>query len=434
MDSFNGNINESISKMALIKRKSVAIIGSGISGIVSAYSLYKQFNVILFESESQLGGHTFSMPVSDPNLGQINIDMGFIVFNLINYPLFAKFLKDLNVNYQDSDMSFGFYDKQKDFFYNSDFPNGTFSKRRHFFSVKFWRFLNEIRLFNKHVMNDLNTNQLGSFTVLEYLSRLPFSNLLINAYVLPMGAAIWSCPKEQINDFPAAPFFKFWKNHHLLTLGNRPVWKTVQGGSQSYINAFKKIFNGEIRLNEKVTKIIREPNKVKILTNKKQSVEVDFVIVATHADQALTMIHQPSNIESDLLGAWKYSKNSVCLHTDQSSMPPKRNVWSSWLVNQSSDDLLEMNYYMNRLQNLQSSVDYFVSLNNNSNINSGKKIMTKFFTHPIFNAASIKTQSQLNELNTGPLFFCGSYFGNGFHEDGVRSAIQAVNQLNKTYD
>ncbi|MEK9657259.1 MAG: FAD-dependent oxidoreductase [bacterium] len=408
-------------------KKKVAVIGSGISGIVSAHMLQHKYDVLLIEAKERLGGHTYTVPVNDPVLGPLNIDMGFIVFNLLTYPLFTQFLKGLGVDYQDSDMSFGFYDKEKNFYYNSDFPFGTFAQKRQVISPRFWRFLYDISAFNKRVLRDLNQDNIGEQTVGQYLETLDSGILLKQAYILAMGAAIWSCPIKEVLGFPAKAFFLFWKNHQLLTLGTRPIWKTLVGGSQRYIDAFERKFQGEIKINDPVKRVKRNTKGVEIQGERGSKYQVDLAIIATHADQALKILDQPTTREKQLLSVWNYSTNTACLHSDPSVMPPRKVAWSSWEVQQIKNDAdsLQMSYYMNRLQRINSDTPYFVTLNDPNNIRIEKIHHRVSFTHPIYSSDSLQSQTYLSELNQGKLHFCGSYFGNGFHEDGVRSAVDA---------
>ena len=345
----------------MTSKKNVTIIGSGISGISSAYYLQNDFDVTLIESQHRLGGHTHTVLTHDKTA----VDTGFIVFNLKNYPFFTQFLSDLDVAYQNSDMSFGYYDALSSFWYSSDFPWGVFSQKKHLLSPKFWSFLREINRFNTQVCHDLDAHTMGDLSLDDYLQSIGCSHFFKQSYVLPMGAAIWSCPLSCILSFPAHSFFSFWKNHALLTLGKRPTWKTVKGGSQRYIDAFKAQFNGRILTGCPATSVKRHPHHVTVTLHDHSNIETDYVILATHADQALRLLSDPSTEEKTYLGAWNYSKNTVCLHTDPSVMPPHKNAWSSWLVKKPSNEHthLQMTYYMNRLQRLNASHDYFVTLN-----------------------------------------------------------------------
>ena len=411
-------------------KQKVTVIGSGISGITSAYLLSQQYDVTLVEANTTLGGHTHTVSVEDELGFKVNVDMGFIVFNHGNYPLFTKFLDQLNVEYQDSDMSFGYYDVDKELWYASDIPKGIFSQKKRLFSPCYIRFLRSIPKFNARVLDDLDKGLIESNSLEQYLDSLPFTKFFYDHYVLPMGAAIWSCPIENILKFPAKSFFSFWKNHSLLTVGNRPTWKTVKGGSNSYIKAFLKQFPGTIKTGVPVTNIHRNPTSVSVRLENNEVIESHYVIIATHADQALRLLESPTKLESELLGVWQYSRNTVVLHTDSKVMPPKMSAWSSWLVQKPKHhNILHMTYYMNRLQKLNTPSHFFVTLNEQQTINPDLIKHVAKFTHPIYDEASVATQPKLPELNTDRTRFCGSYFGYGFHEDGVRSAVEPCKTL-----
>lgn len=410
-------------------KKKIGVIGSGISGIVSAFLLDKKYDVTLIEGDYRLGGHTNTISVDDQVLGSIGIDTGFIVFNLQNYPLFTKFLNQLDVSYQDSDMSFGLWDLQQKFWYSSDFPKGVFSDYKNIFSPTFWCFLKEIKSFNKKVLKDLECCAMGSLRLGEYLDIQGYTSFFKHSYLLPMGAAIWSCPTEHILKFPAHSFFSFWKNHSLLTLGKRPVWKTVSKGSQTYISKFLNQFQGTVLKGSPVISIEETQDEVEVTLKNHRKFKFDYVVVATHADQALSLLKKPTDNQKKLLSSWQYSKNQVCLHTDISVMPPKRSAWASWLVQNSNDRNLVMTYYMNRLQKFHSPVDYFVTLNHFGSISKDKIIKIINYKHPVYDQRSLDSQKELPKLNKGPIFFCGSYFGYGFHEDGVKSAVDACQHL-----
>ena len=243
-----------------------------------------------------------------------------------------------------------------------------------------------------------------------------------------MGAAIWSCPTSEIQLFPAKQFFDFWHNHCLLSVANRPVWKTVLGGSQSYINQFKVQFSGTVLINSPVSKIRRERNGVCLLVNGVES-RFDKVLIATHADQAYALLADPTRNETKLLSAWEYTHNTVYLHRDKSVMPPSKSAWASWCVKRSPANQLNLSYYMNRLQPLDTKLDYFVTLNDASLIDAGKIVETIHYAHPKYTFNSMNTQSHLHELNQSPIFYSGSYFGYGFHEDGITSSLSAIKAM-----
>lgn len=413
--------------------KKVAVVGSGISGIVSAYLLDSRYDVTLIEADERLGGHTHTEQVMGADGILTPVDMGFIVFNLKNYPLFTRFLEQLEVSYQDSDMSFGFYDRGEQFWYSSDFPQGIFSQTKNLFSLRYLRFLTEINTFNSLVLEDLDSGEIGDVSLKDYLDRLPVSDFFKASYVYPMGAAIWSCPIETIYAFPAKSFFSFWRNHALLTIKNRPTWKTVSGGSRSYIQAFLRKFQGKVMINSPVRKIQRQSDGVTVYITNKEPLVVDSVIIATHADQALALLEDPTKLEKNLLGQWSYSRNKVFLHSDKRVMPPKMSAWASWVVQRHGPSkTLNMTYYMNRLQSLESPTHFFVTLNDDSLISSETVHKTWRVTHPVFDRKAVETQALLSHLNSGYVRFCGSYFGYGFHEDGVRSAVETCKDFGVT--
>lgn len=406
------------------KNKSIAIIGSGISGIFTAYLLDKKHNVTLFEANATLGGHSNTVHHDGRD-----IDTGFIVFNDLNYPNFTRFLHELNVKHQDSDMSFGFYNSAQPFWWCSDIPFGVFSQKRNLISSDYWHFLSEIKRFNTSIKKDLHTKRIPNESLETYLEQYNFSDSFKNHYIFPMGAAIWSCPISQICHFPARAFFEFWNNHRLLNVTDRPTWKTVRGGSRRYLDAFEAQFSGHIKLNHPILSIQRNVNTVTIRTPN-SSQEFDHVVIATHADQALAILSDPNKLETELLSQWHYSKNRVDLHHDSKIMPPRKSGWASWLVHQNqTTQALSMTYYMNRLQKLNASKNYFVTLNDEGTIQPSTIIKTINYTHPIFTAHSLSTQSRLKELQTNLTSYCGSYFGYGFHEDGARSAVNVAHHL-----
>ncbi len=399
--------------------KKIAIVGSGISGLSAAYILNKKYNVTLFESGDRLGGHTNTVTLDNG----LSIDTGFIVFNSINYPYFCKFIKELDVKTIESNMSFAYFNSESSYHYSSDFPKGLFSTRKNIFSPSFYYFLYEIIRFNRlgKQYNDLVESDI---TISEFLTRHGFSNKFINEYVIPMGAAIWSTSQSDTHHFPAKTFLSFWNNHHLLQLFNRPKWRTIEGGSKNYINAVVKKINLNYHLNHPIKRIDRSEHKI-TLHGANSSHVFDGVVIATHADQALKMLAAPSQQEQALLGQWQYSTNKTDLHQSSSIVPKQRDGWASWIYTRFNDDEMTASYWMNRLQALHTSIDYFVTLNAQQRIPAEDIHYSTVYEHPMMTKDSIATQSSLHSLN-GYMntYFCGSYFGNGFHEDGIHSAVQ----------
>lgn len=409
----------------LEERAEVAVVGAGISGITAAYLLQKRFNVTLFESSCALGGHAHTVMVQDPTLGEIGIDMGFIVLNNRNYPLLTKLFKELDVAIQSSEMSFGFYCEKTGFAYSGMSLNGLFANRRNLFSPTFYRFLIELKNFSDAGLASLVDGGLENLTLGQFLKQKNISHKLINDYLIPMGAAIWSCAEEGVLNYPALSFLSFFKHHGLLEFTNRPQWQTVVGGSRSYIKQFQKQFHGEIRTNSPVKSISRNDGPVV----KTETSETKFaaVVLATHAPTSLKLLESPSEAEHAILSPWRYTQNRVTLHKDETYLPPNKRAWASWNYRRklTRSPLPSVSYWMNNLQSLKTKQTYCVTLN--EKIPADKTIKSEVFEHPLYNADSIATQKQLNEIQgSGGVYYCGAYFGNGFHEDGCRSGKEVA--------
>jgi len=411
----------------------IAVVGSGISGIVASILLQERYKVTLFEKNDYVGGHTNTIPVTEGG-GSFGVDTGFIVFNDRTYPNFSRFLARLGVDAQDSDMSFSYYDPFRRVMYSSDMPGGLFADRRNIFRPSFYRMAMDIGRFNASARRDFRAGVLAGITLGEYLRRGAYGSAFIDNYFLPMAAAIWSAPTGKVMDFPCETFIRFYENHGILDLGHGVRWKTVSGGSNAYVRAFLKSFKGSVRMSSAVTGIERGDGKV-FLTLADGSVEsADAVVVATHADQALALLRDPTPDEKGLLGAWTYSKNHTALHTDAGRMPASRRAWVSWNYIQTGGadrrSPVSLTYYMNRLQRLRAGREYFVSLNQSDLTRKDAVIYETVYEHPQYDFASMKTQPLLPGLNgRRNTYFCGSYFGYGFHEDGARSAAAACDLL-----
>ncbi len=407
----------------------VAVVGGGVAGIVSAYLLQHKYQVTLFEQNHYLGGHTNTIEIKDGPDAGLAIDTGFIVLNDATYPLFQKFLAQLGVATRNSEMSFGFQCLQSGFVYAGNNLNGLFAQRGNLFSLKFYRFLLEIARFNKQARQDLATGTVPHETLGEYLQRGHFSKFMSTHYLLPMAAAIWSTPTLWAAEFPAESFLRFFNNHGLLSFSNRPQWKTVVGGSYSYIKAFCKTFTGDILLNAGVENVFRTKTGVRLQLSDGRSEEFDRVVIATHADQALRLLGDPSADEQRLLAPWQYQLNRTVLHTDASLLPPQRAAWSAWnftreATQHAEDQPVFVSYYMNRLQGLTAQRDYCVTLNRSESFHPETVIAEFAYQHPQYSFSSLSTQAELPNLNgVRNTWFCGSYFGYGFHEDAVRSAV-----------
>lgn len=406
----------------------IAILGAGVAGISAAHILQNKFEVWLFEKDTRLGGHTHTHQVTGVQ-GQTHfIDSGFIVFNERNYPNFVKFLQDLEVETQASNMSFSFDSPTRDFFYAGTNLNGLFAQRKNLFRKDFWRCFSEVPRFfsvGSKVLEEEN----GSISLGELLTSHNFKREFIDLYLLPMGAAIWSTPANEMLKFPALSFLKFWKNHGLLNLLNRPQWRTVTGGSHQYVHKFESRFKGKILKGASIQKIQRSAEKVSVFLESNSFV-FDKIIFATHANQILPLLADPSEEETNALGVWRYKKNPTVLHSDRSVLPAKKRAWASWNYREFSKDRIAVSYHMNRLQSISSNIDYCVSLNWPEQIPSSKIIAQMNYEHPLYDRASVAAQNSIKKLNgQNRTYFCGSYLGSGFHEDAVRSSVETAKSL-----
>ena len=414
----------------------IAVIGSGVAGLTSAYYLSKDHHVDIFESSGRVGGHTHTVDVTDPQLGSIPVDTGFIVFNETNYPHFIRLLSQLGVSYQNSDMSFSFECPQRPFYWGSDFPNGVFAQRQNIIRPGFYRFLWGVNQFNNGCLTDFEAGISPLVTLGEYLDTKRVSRDVLMDYVLPMTSAIWSASYSDSLKFPVRSFIQFWKNHQLLELGKGIQWKTISGGSITYVNSILNTISGRVHLNSPVNSVWAEGDSA-VLSVNNESVRYDAVVVATHADTAYSMLAFPRPDETALLGQWRYSKNRTFLHTDTRFMPRSRPAWCGWNVRKPAqsnfDHPASVTYWMNRLQSIASTTPYLVTLNPESPVRDEAVIKEMVYTHPQMTKAAMDTQPMLHTLKTrSRIVFAGSYFGFGFHEDAVASAVRAVAAITAT--
>lgn len=415
-------------------RQNIAVIGGGVAGIVAAYLLQQHHDVTLFEQNDYLGGHTHTIEIPDgPDAGTA-VDTGFIVLNDATYPLFQKFLAQLDVETRVSDMSFGFQCRKTGLVYAGTDLNGLFAQRRNLANPKFLRFILEIARFCRQALEDLEKEPIPRVSLGEYLQRGRFSPYMIDNYLVPMAAAIWSTPALRVVDFPAGPFLYFFRNHGLLSLRNRPLWRTVVGGSSRYVKAFSQSFQGQLHLSTPVRSIQRQDQQVVINLANGSTFSCDRVVLACHADQALRLLEHPAELEQRLLSPWHYQKNHTVLHTDSSILPHLKRAWASWNFTREpggdAEQPVYVTYYMNRLQGLKVDRDYCVTLNHHEPFRAEQVIAAMDYHHPLYTHESMATQKDLPQLNgQNRTYFCGSYFGYGFHEDAVRSG----NEVGKAF-
>ncbi len=414
--------------------KRIAVVGSGVSGLVAAATLSSRYHVDLYESEPRLGGHTATIDVSVPE-GDYAIDTGFIVFNNRNYPRFKGLIDKLGLAYQPTEMSFSVTDPVDGWVFNGHTPNSIFCDRRNLVKPAFYRFLLEIARFNKVAKARLATGEPIdlSLTVGDLLREEGFSDTVARKYLLPMGAAIWSSSLADVRDYPLAFFLAFFNNHGLLDLSNRPQWYTLIGGSSSYIPHFQSQVSGETRVGSAVTRVVRDSAGVRIDTAAGEGEHYDDVVLACHSDQALAMLDNPTDAEARVLGAIPYSENRVILHRDESALPRKPLARASWNYRLGADESTApaVTYSMNILQCLPEGAPPFsVTLNPNHPIDDDKILGEYRYAHPQFGVGMIDAQAKRSDIcGVDRVHFCGAYWYNGFHEDGVRSALDVCERL-----
>lgn len=414
--------------------QNIAVIGGGVAGIVAAYLLQQRHQVTLFERNDYLGGHTHTIEIADGPDAGLAVDTGFIVLNDATYPLFQKFLSRLGVATRVSEMSFGFQCRQTGLVYAGTDLNGLFARRRNLVSPRFYRFLVEVARFSRKAREDLAAEKIPPVTLGRYLKDGRFSSFMVENYLVPMASAIWSTPALKIGDFPAEPFLRFFANHGLLSFRNRPRWRTVIGGSHAYVKAFARGFHGCLHLDTPVREVRRETDGVWITLAGGESLCFDQVVIATHADQGLRLLKEPSPLEQRLLSAWRYQKNHTVLHTDSSLLPIRRRAWAAWNFTREATTSPKrpvfVTYYMNRLQGLATRRDYCVTLNRQEPFRPETVIAEMDYHHPLYSFESMATQAELPHLNgKHRTWYCGSYFGYGFHEDAVRAAVDVAESL-----
>lgn len=419
------------------RRLRIAVIGSGAAGIGAAYLLQHKHDVTIYERNDYIGGHTHTVIVSDgPDAGTA-VDTGFIVLNDRTYPTLNRFLSQLKVPIRDSEMSFSFTCERRGFFYNGSSLNGLFAQRRNLFNMRFLRMIREIFVFNRRALKDLQAGRLAGLTLDKYLQKGFYSKAFRDDYLFPMAAAIWSTAPTRMQDFPAEYIVGFYENHGLLSLRDRPQWKTVVGGSHQYVKAFLKNFRGDVRLNTPIRRIRREAGGVAIELPDHDIQRHDLAVIATHADEALRLLADPSPDEKRALGAWTYERNRVTLHTDESVMPLARRAWAAWNyareAQEGGESPVSLTYDMNRLQGLKTKSRYFVSVNRHGRIAPDSVVRELEYTHPVYTFDSLHSHDLLKSINgRNNTYYCGSYFGYGFHEDAIHSGAQVAAEFGLT--
>ncbi len=409
----------------------VAIIGSGVAGMTAAYRLHQQgHEITLYEANDYYGGHTATIDIE--HKGQHwAIDTGFIVYNDWTYPNFINLLNELHVEWQYSNMSFSLRCEQTGLEYNGTSVNSLFAQRLNALRPSFLRMIYDILRFNKRAQN-LIKNPDHSITLSEYLLRHHYSKSFIEQYIIPMGRAIWSASESSMLSFPAHFFVDFFNRHGFLNVNNRPVWRVVKGGSREYARKLVASFQHRIRLNSPVISIHRTADCVNIGITNGHVERYDYVVMACHSDQALKILDQPTPLESEILGAFPYQENAVTLHTDIRMLPrtPRaRAAWNYHLLSH-QQDRVALTYDMNVLQNIISPTKFLVTLNRDQDIDPRTVLGRYVYHHPVYTPKAVHAQKRHGEINgLNRSFYCGAYWGHGFHEDGVVSALRMLDQF-----
>jgi uncharacterized protein len=412
----------------------IAIIGTGIAGNVAALNLHKEHDITVFEANKHIGGHSHT---HDLEWGgkHYTVDTGFIVFNYKTYPHFTRLLKELDVAVQPSNMSFSVKCEHSGLEYNGNTLNTMFAQRRNLFNPAFYRMLSDILRFNREAPLLLGADN-NKLSLGEYLSKNKYGSKFIQQYLIPMGAAIWSADPKQMYAFPASFFIRFFDNHGLLSVSDRPQWYVIQGGSREYVRKLTAPFSHRIRTQSSVESIVRHSDHVSIKVVGEAVENFDQVFIATHSDQALRMLKDASVAEREVLAAIPYQSNEAVLHTDASVLPKRQLAWASWNYHLLANDQqrVPVTYNMNILQGINAPVQFCVTLNNSAAINPDKIIKSINYDHPQFSPQGIAAQQHQQEINgVNRTYFCGAYWRYGFHEDGVVSALNAIDHFQERH-
>lgn len=415
----------------------IAVIGAGISGLTAAYYLKDQHQVTVLESADRIGGHTATMDIHHGGRDYA-IDTGFIVYNDWTYPKFIELLEELGVRSKETEMSFSVSCDSTGLEYGGNNLNTLFAQRLNLLKPSFIGMVQDILRFNKASIEDLESGQLEEGATLgQYLKENNYGSAFINHYLVPMGCAIWSASTKAMLDFPLLFFVKFFKNHGLLSVNNRPQWRVIEGGSRSYLEPLTAQLKESIQLGADIESVQRHSDGVRIELKSGEVQEYDQVVFACHSDQALSLLDDTSDSERAVLTAIPYQDNEVVLHTDTALLPKKQLAWSSWnyRLRQQDQSRAVLTYNMNILQGIDSDTTFCVTLNDRSSIDADKILGVYHYAHPVFSLNSVAAQERWKDINgVKRTWFCGAYWGNGFHEDGVASGRRVAEALNHKSD
>ena len=411
----------------------IAVVGAGISGLSAAYYLSKKHKVDLFEKENQFGGHANTIKVAYDHNKEIAVDIGFMVFNKNTYPNLINFFSENKIEIEKSDMSFSVSVDGSDMEYCGKGLGGIFSNKKNLLNLKFIKMFFEIISFYKNC-EKIETEEVKSITLGEHLKEIKISDYFINYHIIPMVSAIWSMPPLEATQMPLSFFLNFFKNHGLFKIKDRPQWFTVANRSKTYVDKIISQISGEHFKNYHINKVVRSDFGAKIFYGEENEFfDYDKVVIATHADEALKIIDNPTSDEELILKNFKYRGNTAVIHFDESIMPKNKNAWCSWNSSMSADNIekTSVTYWLNQLQNLKIDKNIFLTINPFREIPANKIFKKVRFTHPYFDADALLNQSNLQKIqNKKNILFCGSYFGYGFHEDGIKSSIEMLKMLN----
>lgn len=414
-------------------KQSLAVIGTGIAGMGAAHFMQNDYDVYLYEKDSRPGGHTNTVTVNEDG-DDVPIDTGFMVFNNHTYPNLIKLFKELNVPAKNTDMSFSVQHKPSLLEYCGSSLNHLFAQRKNLFSLRYIKMLLQINRFNKESIKALDDPKYINYSMREFVDENAYGDDFLYKYLSPMSSALWSTPTDITLTFPAYTLIRFFKNHGFLGLNTQFQWLTPDGGSKVYRDKLLSQFPGKVMLNNGVTKVEKlENGKVAVSSADGSIKEYDKVIIASHADETLKMLAKPTEIEHELLSKFKYQENIALLHSDTSVMPKNKLAWAAWnyVIDYHNKELKPYTVYnMNILQGVSKKKDYLININGEEKVNPNKVIKRIEYMHPIFNVDALKAQFRLPELNEqGPIYYCGSYFRYGFHEDALLSSVNLCEKL-----
>lgn len=410
----------------------IAVIGTGISGMSAAWLLSSRHDVTVFEREGRTGGHSNTVKVRWPEGGETPVDTGFIIYNELNYPNLTALFAHLDIPTRQAEMDFAVSLNDGALEYGSARPSAVFAQKRNLFSPRFWSMLRDLLRFYREAADDEALRNEAALSIGDYLKSGGYCSAFMDDHLFPQAAAIWSASVGSIRDYPAAALVRFFENHGLLKLAGRPQWRTVKGGSREYVSRLTSAYADRMRLGSGVRRIRRLADGVLVTDDLGRTERFDRVLIATHADQALAMLDDPTPDEQRLLGAFRYTQNTAVLHSDTALMPRRRAAWSSWNYIGERDNPQGrcVTYWMNRLQTLDTPEPLFVTLNPHVEPRADKVLRVEEYAHPLFDGAAIAAQRQLWSLQGHRgTWFCGAHFGAGFHEDGLQSGLAAAEDM-----